>query len=122
MCRRCREHVPVSSRPFRHGSGAAQDAGMEDELMMAALVVIGLAALGTSVVGIGLPSSQRLSVLLPLIGGAGAGVSSLAIAIVVIPDTAADATYAAGFLVSSLVGATVVGLTLRRLVGRVRES
>lgn len=95
---------------------------MEDDLMMSAFVVIGLTVAATAIVGVGLPSAQRLAVLLPLIGGAGAGISSLAIAIIVIPDTAADSTYAAGFLISSLVGATVVGLTLRRLVGRAHEG
>lgn len=95
---------------------------MEDDLMMSAFVVIGLTVAATAIVGVGLPSAQRLAVLLPLIGGAGAGISSLAIAIIVIPDTAGDPTYAAGFLISSLVGATVVGFTLRRLIGRAHEG
>jgi len=89
---------------------------MEDELMMTSFVVIGLTVMATAIVGIGLPPSQRLTVILPLVGGAGAGVSSLAIAFVVIPDTARDTPYAVGFLVSSVVGAIVVALTLRRLV------
>ena len=61
---------------------------MEDEFMMSAFVVIGLTIVATAIVGVGLPSDHRLAVLLPLIGGAGAGVSSFAIAILVIPDTA----------------------------------
>lgn len=93
---------------------------MEDELMMSAFVVVGLTAVATAIVGVGLPPDQRLAVLLPLIGGAGAGVSSFAI--LVIPDTASDTPYAAGFLISSVVGATVVGLTLRRLVRGVRSQ
>ena len=76
----------------------------------------------TAIVGVGLPSDQRLAVLLPLVADAGAGVSSFAIAILVIPHTASDTPYAVGFLVSSVVGATVVGLTPRRLVGRVRDG
>ena len=95
---------------------------MEDELMTSAFVVIGLTVVATAIVGIGLPSSQRLTVILPLVAGAGAGVASFAIAILVIPDTAEDTPYAAGFLVSSVVGAIVVGLTLRRLVGRARDG
>jgi len=95
---------------------------MEDELMMSAFVLIGLAVVAAAIVGVGLPPDQRLAVLLPLIGGAGAGVSSFAMAILVIPDTASDTPYAAGFLVSSVIGATVVGLTLRRLVGRMRDG
>ena len=89
---------------------------MEDEFMMSAFVVIGLTVVATAIVGVGLPSDQRLAVLLPLIAGAGAGISAFAIAILVIPDTASDTPYAAGFLVSAVIGATVVGLTLRRLV------
>ena len=95
---------------------------MEDELMMSAFVLIGLAVVAAAIVGVGLPPDQRLAVLLPLIGGAGAGVSSFAMAILVIPDTASDTPYAAGFLVSSVIGATVVWLTLRRLVGRMRDG
>jgi len=95
---------------------------MEDELMMSAFVVIGLAAVATAIVGVGLPPDQRLAVLLPLVAGAGAGVASFAIALIVIPDTASDTPYAAGFLVSSVIGAAVVGLTLRRLVDRVRTG
>ncbi len=94
---------------------------MEDELMTSAFVVIGLTVVATAIVGIGLPSAQRLTVILPLVAGAGAGVASFAIAILVIPDTAEDTPYAAGFLVSSIVGAIVVGLTLRRLVGHARD-
>jgi hypothetical protein len=95
---------------------------MADELMMLSFVVIGLTVLATAVVGTGLPATQRLTVLLPLVAGAGAGLASLAVAYVVIPEQAADTSYATGFLVSSVVGATVVGLTLRRLVNRVREN
>ena len=90
--------------------------------MMLSFVVIGLTVLATAVVGTGLPASQRLTVLLPLVAGAGAGLASLAIAFVLIPDEAADTSYATGFLVSSVVGAAVVGLTLRRLVTRVRDA
>lgn len=85
---------------------------------MSAFVVIGLTVVATAIVGVGLPSAQRLAVLLPLIGGAGAGIASFAAAIIAIPETASDTPYAAGFLVSSLIGAGVVGLTLRRLVLR----
>jgi hypothetical protein len=95
---------------------------MEDELMMSALVVIGLTVVATAAVGVGLPSAHRLAVILPLIGGAGAGIASFAIAIIVVPDNAAGTTYAAGFLVSSVVGATAVGLTLHRLVRHVRDD
>jgi hypothetical protein len=95
------------------------DADMEDELMMSAFVVIGLTAVATAVVGVGLPAAQRLTVLLPLVAGAGAGVASFAAALIVIPETASDTPYAAGFLVSSVVGAIVVALTLRRLMRRV---
>lgn len=95
---------------------------MEDELMMVAFVVIGLTVVATAIVGVGLPSEQRLAVILPLIAGAGAGVASLAIAFFVISDTADDEAYAVGFLASAIVGAAVSGLTLRRLVGRVREA
>lgn len=86
--------------------------------MMTAFVVIGVTVVATMVVGIGLPSAQRLAVLLPLIAGAGAGVAAFATAILVIPETASDTPYAAGFLASSVIGAGVVGLTLRRLVAR----
>ena len=95
---------------------------MEDELVMLAFVVIGLAVLAAATVGIGLPSSQRLTVILPLVAGAGAGVTSLALANLVISENAADTAHAAGFLLSSIVGATVVGLTLRLLARRVRED
>lgn len=87
--------------------------------MMTSFVVIGLTVVVTAVVGVGLPSAQRLAVLLPLIGGAGAGIASFATAIIVIPETASDTPYAAGLLVSSVIGAVVVGMTLRRLTRRV---
>jgi hypothetical protein len=95
---------------------------MEEDLVMSAFVVIGVTVLATAIVGIGLPSSQRLAVVLPLVAGAGAGLSSLALAIAFIPDTSSDTTHAAGFLVSALVGAAVVGLTLRRLLARMRTG
>src|SRR3712207_1260879 len=110
----------VRGLPLR--AAPADDGAMADELMMLSFVVIGLTVLATAVVGTGFPASQRLTVLLPLVAGSGAGLASLAIAFVVIPDEAADTSYASGFLVSAIVGAAVVGLTLRRLVARGREA
>lgn len=112
----------VPSRTFHRGLRGRSMTGMEDELMMSAFVVIGLTVVATAVVGVGLPATQRLAVVLPLIAGAGAGVASLAIAFIVIPDSASPTTFAAGFLISSVLGAAVVGLTLRRLVERVRRA
>jgi hypothetical protein len=89
-------------------------------LWMAALVVIGATAVWTAVAGIDLPAGERLTVLLPLVAGAGAGLAALAIVMVATPDDASDAAYAGGFLGASVVGSVVVALVLRRLLARSR--
>ena len=94
---------------------------MEETLSMLALVVIGVSGLVTAVVGLRLPAPQRLSALLALVAGAGAGLASLAISMIAIPDTADDTAFAWGFLGSSILGALVVGVMLVRIVGSERE-
>jgi hypothetical protein len=97
------------------------DAGMEEALSMLSLIVIGVSTLATAVVALQLPASQRLTVVLALVAGAGAGLASLGIVMVVLPDTADDTTFAWGFLASSIVGAVAVGLMLARMVRSERE-
>jgi hypothetical protein len=101
--------------------GRPHDAGMEETLSMLSLIVIGVSTLATAVVALQLPASQRLTVVLALVAGAGAGLASLGIVMVALPDTAEDTTFAWGFLASSVVGAIAVGLMLARMVRSERE-
>jgi hypothetical protein len=91
---------------------------MSELLGMAGLVVIGATAVWTASTGIDLPAGERLTVLLPLVAGAGAGLSALGVAMVAIPDDASDTAYAASFLGASIVGSIVVAVILRRLLAR----
>ena len=94
---------------------------MSELLMMSALIVIGATAVWTAGAGVNLPGGERLTVLLPLVAGAGAGLAALAIAMVVIPDDATDTAYAGGFLAASIVGSVVVAILLRRLLARASD-
>ena len=91
---------------------------MEELVWMSAFVVIGATAVWTAASGIDLPAGERLTALLPLVAGAGAGLAGLAVAMIAIPDDASDVTYAAGFLAASIVGSGVTAIVLRRLLSR----
>ena len=117
----CDVDVPFAFRDLLRVATDAHHARMEEILSMSALVVIGVSGLVTAVVGLQLPTPQRLSALLALVAGAGAGLAALAVSMIAIPDTADDTAFAWGFLGSSILGALVVGLMLVRIVGSERE-
>ena len=91
-----------------------------DLTMTFAFVLIGLAAVGAGVLGVLLPSGERIAAALPLVVGAGVGVVTLAIGSQVVEDT--DRAYEQLFLVGSALGFAATCGSLALLWRRARAT
>lgn len=77
-----------------------------------AFVLIGLGALAAGATGLALPPDQRLAAGLPLLAGAGAGVTILGIGWALLPPAAPPGTVARLFLLASIIGLATVAVGL----------
>jgi len=92
--------------------------------MAIAMLLIGLAVVATSVVGLLLPPGHRLESLLALVAGAGAGIAVLAVEVATEFRFTTNGPTAA-FLFATIAGTVVVGVCLAVIVrqqGRRRVS
>ena len=88
--------------------------------MLWAVVLIGAAGVATGVVGVMLPSGQRLEVLLALVAGAGSGLVVLAAEL--LSGTSSAQASERFFFYATCVGAVIVGAVLLALWLRSRRS
>jgi hypothetical protein len=90
-----------------------------DTTMMLAFVLIGLAAVGSGVLGVLLPAGDRIAAALPLVVGAGVGVITLAIGTQMVDES--PSAYENVFLTGSALGFAATCSSLGLLWRRTRQ-